>query len=346
MSALLWHCRAIVLPALLAAAPAGTCCAQDTVSLASPGSVRGRTRVAGEVRDFTGRELTLRTADGREVRYPSERVVDIETKRTPEQVAAEEALAAGDTRAALAHFKAAVAAEPRQWMRRKLLAQVVWCYRDLGEIPAAGKTFLVLVQSDPETPDFAALPLCWEPREPDPQLIAAAADWLARRESPVAMLLGASCLLGTPQQGSAVERLQSLARTSDARIAGLAEAQLWRLRIATADPAEVAGWRARLERLPAPLAAGPYYVLGLGLARHPEQASAAALAFLRVPILYPRERRLAAAALLRAADVLKQAGEPAAARRLYEELVAEHGASLAGREAQTRLEELPRQPAG
>ena len=334
--------RCAVLLAVVLISPQGEVCfaQKDTVHLVTPWSEKGRALILGDVIDFTGRELIIKMPDGREARYPGERVALIETERGPKQEAAEAALAAGDYRQALVQFKAAVADEPRQWMRRKLLADVIWCYRNLGEFAPAGKTFLVLLQSDPTTLDLDAMPLDWESREPDPQLAAVAKTWLDNRQVPAAVLMGASYLMNTADRAVAVERLQALVRTGSPPLAGLAEAQLWRTQLGTAQLADVDRWPETIERLPARLRAGPYFVLGQALARMPDRAVAAALAFMHVPILYERDRALSAAALLRAAELLEQGGDRGEAERIYQELAEKHAASPAAKEARTKLEQL------
>lgn len=320
--------------------------APDVITLSNPGSGPGQVRLSGTVLDYTGGEIVIRLADGREMRYPGERVERIDSPRSEPQLAGEQAVAAGDYRQALAHFRLAVDADPRTWMRRKLLAEIVWCYRALGEVGPAGQTFLVLLASDPQTADFDAIPLAWETREPDPQLAATAARWLDDQQSPAAMLMGASQLLTSRDRAAAVQRLQALEQSTDVQIAELAHAQLWRLRVVTATPAEVDRWPESIARLPAGLRAGPYFVLGQALARREDRRTAAALAYLRVPILYPRDRSLAAAALLGAGQATEQGGDAIEARRIYQELIQNYPESLASREGKSRLEQLESTPAG
>ena len=85
------------------------------------------------------------------------------------------------------------------------------------------------------------------------------------------------------------------------------------------------------------LRGGPYFLLGSALAqqgRHPD----AALALMRVPILHPHQRQLAAEALLAAAESLRQAGQLEQSRICLRELLRDHPKSQAAAAAKTKLE--------
>jgi tetratricopeptide (TPR) repeat protein len=67
----------------------------------------------------------------------------------------------------------------------------------------------------------------------------------------------------------------------------------------------------------------------------------AAAAFLRIPYLYPKEGQLSVTAQLKAAGVYEQMGNDEAAVRIYEKVVASHGAnSQWGGEASKRLRRI------
>ena len=71
-----------------------------------------------------------------------------------------------------------------------------------------------------------------------------------------------------------------------------------------------------------------------------KEPAAAAIALLKLPILYSRDRHLAAIALLSAGGCLEKSGQRAQAAGLYRELIAGYeGLSEAG-EAQRRLQAL------
>jgi tetratricopeptide (TPR) repeat protein len=327
-SALLFLC---LLPAPAAA--------QDTVYLSSTAGSRGFTKLTGRVADYTGRQLVLETAGGQRT-YPAEKVIQIETEHTPQQVEADARMARGDFASAVALYGQARDADPRTWVRRQITAEMVWCHQALDQLPEAGEQFLILVRSDPDTPYFDCIPLAWAPAQPSRQLEQAALGWLARDDLPAAVLLGASHLMmNTSSSSAAVARLSQLAAAGDPRIAPLAVAQVWRAAIATTDQKGLDRWQQAIERMPEPLRAGPYYVLGQAEAYRQEWEQAA-LAMMRVPILYPRHRTLAARSLLEAGRALEKLDRTSQAARLYRELIESDSSSRQAAEARLRLEEL------
>jgi hypothetical protein len=106
-------------------------------------------------------------------------------------------------------------------------------------------------------------------------------------------------------------------------VAELAAAQLWRTQIVSATPEQVDRWRQSVRKFPPTVRAGPYYVIGRALARQGRHEQAA-LALMRVPILYSGERTLAAESLWGAAGQLKRLGATAESARLYRELAADY----------------------
>lgn len=312
------------------ALPAG---AEDAVYLMSEAG-SGQYRVMGEIVDYIGEAIHIRSSEGVQRSYPAERVVRIETTWTAEHTAANQAQAAAQYAQAIEQYRRAVQREMRTWARRKILAEMVWCYRAAGQLETAGDTFLLLLGSDPATRDFDSIPLAWTPTEAVSQSRAEA--WLGRDDLPAAKLLAASHLMSTSGRNTALATLNELARSPDPRIAALAQAQIWRAEAHRAPRAESDRWEKLIEQMPATLQGGPYFVLGQALAtqgRHDE----AALAMLRVPILFPRDRTLAASALVLAGESLERAGQADEARRLYQEVIDTYPASRWQAEAQQRL---------
>lgn len=317
--------------------PAGLGTAADVVYLAPEDPSRGPTKYAGEILDYTGRAIRLRTTAGVERSFPARRVLRIEGAWSAAHQAANQAFERDDYRLAVQQYLGANSQESRKWVRQKIMAQLVWSYRALGQFEPAGDLFLALVADDPTTPYFASIPLAWW--QMDGLSRQKADGWLAQRNSSVAMLLGASHLTLTDRRQDAVEALRALATDDDPRIAGLAAAQLWRTYIHRAGPDQIAVWEARIEQMPETIRAGPYFVLGRALLTQ-QQWQAAALAFLRVPILHPSGRQLAAAGFIGAGRSLAGWGRNEEAARLYQEVIREYGSSRWTSEAQTRLDRL------
>ena len=313
---------------------------EDAVYLKPTAPGAPLTRIRGEVVDFTGRELRIQNDAGRERTIPAAQVERVETTHSPEQLSGDRLFAAGDFRGAATQFRSALEAgrEPRNWVRRQILAQVVWSQRNLEEWDQAGEYFLILLASDPETPSFACLPVVWTNDKPDIAVERKAQAWLADSAQPAAVLMGASHLLSTTQREQALEKLKGLLTASDPRIAWLAFGQLWRAGSENATAEQRRSFAARIEASDESLRAGAYFVLGNALAN--EQPEDATLALMKLPILYEREYRLAAAALVTSGGCLEKLHRPAHALGLYREVASRFGQSTIAAAAQKQSERL------
>lgn len=314
--------------------------AQDVVTLAPRSEGAGRIVMKGKVIDYTGALLTLEDALGAKANIPGKQVVDVQSTWTAEQSAGDDAWARRDFATAATKYQAALAVEPRRWVKRMIQGRLVAALRENDRWEPAAELFLSLVREDPATPDFATIPLPWTTLSPTPTLETKAGGWMNDRTSSVAALVGASFLLSTPARGEALRRLGELATDADVRIARLADAQRWRTAAVTADAATVGTWEMTLEKIPEPLRAGPHLVVGRAWASHNEPERAA-LQLLRVPILYgDRQPRLAAEAFWSAGQALERLARPAQAADLYRELLRDFPATAAAATARDRLKEL------
>jgi tetratricopeptide (TPR) repeat protein len=283
-----------------------------------------------------GKELVIELSGGVQRKYPGEQVVEINTNWTKEQTTADAIFARRQYNEALTQYLAAGRAEDRRWVRRKILSQMIRCYRELNQPVPAGDLFLALVKEDPATPYFDTIPLAWLPGEPLPPLEQKARQWLTRDDQPVAVLLGASHLLSTVDRSAALDQLNRLAVGTDPRTALLAQAQIWRASYVTANPQQISTWLDRMDRFPETLRAGPYLTLGRALVHH-QRFEDAATALLRVPILYPHERTLAAESLWSAGNSLEKLGQKAEAQRLYQELTVNYPETRRAMEMKGRM---------
>ena len=312
---------------------------EDTVIYATGTDSSGRGTTTGTIIDFTGERLVLRTSGGRDQNIPTPRVVEIKTTWSPQKLAGDELVHAGEYEEAVSNYLDALRNERRDWARRQIMAHCIRCYRELAQFDRAAEAFLILLRQDPKTQYFDSIPLSWSPYQPSLTFQRKATAWLDGGQSATARLLGASWLLSTGTRATAIAALRELTADSDARIASLAEAQLWRTQIVTAKPQDIVRWQKLVTRMPEELRGGPYFTLGRALARQ-KQSEQAALAFLRVPILYPKDSRLAAAALLSAARELERIAQTKEAVALYREIVRDHSQTPAAAEASSRLENL------
>ena len=251
---------------------------------------------------------------------------------------AEAAYLARDYRAALELYRQVSRPDERQrgMMVRSLQA--------LGRSQEAYQEFFMLcrVASFPDrlSEHFDCIPLVWFSSRPFTPVGVTpeerlALDWLSPTtnpsgsDNPTASLLAASILLSSAQgthRSSAMERLEQLSFPGNAtdttrrQIALLAQMQLRRVQIAALkEESELALWHTTVENLPDSLRAGPYYLLGLAYAKlqNDEQA---VLCWMRVPILFPENRPLAAQSLQEAAKALRRLGREKEEQTLLDEL--------------------------
>jgi tetratricopeptide (TPR) repeat protein len=287
--------------------------------------------------DYTAQRLRLRTPTGREVEIPAWRIERLEAEWTAPHVEADRRWAENRWDEARRKYAEAYAADKRAWVRQRILAQIVWCHRALEQFELAGDVFAQMVRYTPDTPYLDAIPLVWQSRHlPSSELERRAQVWLEVQNSPAVTLMGASWLLSGRDAGVARQRLQSLRSSPDRAIAALAQAQLWRQQVVTATEADLAQWQSTVEAMPPSLRAGPYYVLGKALGHH-DRFEDAALAMLRVPILYPRHRMLAAEALIGAGQWLERLGQSGEAVRLYQETAMQYPGTDAAQLARQQM---------
>ncbi|MHB0957827.1 MAG: tetratricopeptide repeat protein [Pirellulaceae bacterium] len=320
---------------LVMAAPGG---AEDAVVILR-GDGQGETRRTGEIVDYTGESLTLQVAGGRKEQIPAGRVLAFEMTKGPDHQTADQLYSEARYADAVVSYRRAVESERRTWVRRLILSRMTWCYRNMEQFDRAGDTFLLLLRADPSTPWYSAIPLAWKPHSPAADLVQHATRWMADSQVPAAALLGASWLLATPEREQALKTLNQLTSSPDLRVAMLADAQRWRGEVVTASLPDVERWQAQVRRLDPSLQAGPSFVVGQALARH-DQHARAALALLRVPILHPDDRDLAAESLLAAAEQLDKTGDVLGARTVYRELIQRYPHHALVPVAEQRIEQV------
>ena len=312
---------------------------QDTVLVSSSAGSSGHATFKGRVVDYSGRGLILDMPDGDRRTFPAERILRIETYHTQAGQDADGLFEKGQFAPAAALYERAQKEEKRDWMRRQITAQLVWCHRATGQLELAGGEFRVVVWEDANSPYLSCIPMAWTAGQPSGRLERAAQTWLNLEGEPLMVLLGASHLLSTAARSVALDRLKRLAATAEPPVNQLALAQAWRTSVVTADARLLADWEDTIRRMPEPLRAGPYYVLGQGWARQ-RNWEQAALALMRVPILYRRHHGLAARSLLDAGQALEKLDRCRQATGLYHEVLSDFAQTPAAAEAQTRRDEL------
>lgn len=316
--------------------------ADDVVIYSTGSDGRGRARVTGVITEYTSGELRIRQATGREPTIPADRVIEIETTWTRQHQVANQLLKGAKFEEALQQFVEAGKEESRPWVKRQIVAQQVRCQRALGKLDQACMTFLSLYASEKNTRHFEAIPLSWTVHQPSRGFERRCLDWLQRGRNPVAALMAASWLQSTQHRSQAIASLKALANQPDARIAHLADAQIWRTQTVTAKQEQVQRWESQTVRMPENLRAGPYFILGRTMSRL-GQSQEAALQFMRVPILYPEDRQLAAESLHAAGRELERLGQIEEALGLYRENVEDYSELPIAGESKARFEALTKE---
>ncbi|QDU54541.1 tol-pal system YbgF family protein [Aeoliella mucimassa] len=313
--------------ALLLASPA----VADTVTLTGSDDGAGRIMVDGQVVDYTGSKLTIKSVAGSERSFPASRVVKIDTKWPDGWHDALTAIDAQKYREAVDLLAKAARTDNRPWVRRLAMQHLMHCYAATGDYMTAGRLLVELARSDIATPALAEAPLAWYADDSIPA--AATNEWLDNTEVPIAQLLGASYALATAERGRAEQAIDKLLKSPDPSIAWLAEMQSWRPQIVTAKADDVARWETRVRQAPESLQAGGWLVLG-DARRQLKQYDPAALAYLRASMLAKPQPQLAAHSLWRASEVLRLAGQVEEATKLARQVVDEYPQTAPAREAQ------------
>jgi tetratricopeptide (TPR) repeat protein len=314
--------------------------ADDRVTVRT-GSGAGTIILTGHVVDWTGETLQIRVGD--DVRQVSaETVTGVQTSKAPKHVDGLKALEAGKPADANKLLAEALAEEPREWMRREILAALTRVDLARGDRAAAMTDFLALVESDPATPHFRVIPLDWGTNPPDAAAASIARPWLRSGGSDVERLLGASVLLFDSADGEvAFATLNKLATVADRRIFTLARAQMWRRTLARGNvpEGEIERWEDRVNEAPEPLRGGVYSLIGRAWADagNPERAAAA---LLWLPLVYDIDTPLAAESAFAAANELSRIGRTADAVVLYREVLARFPYAPAAAEARATLDRL------
>ncbi len=154
--------------------------------------------------------------------------------------------------------------------------------------------------------------------------------------------MGASLLLLHPTYGKVARvDMQKLVVNGDSRIATLAVAQLWRVRLAEADPRrdELTRWQKTIDRMPGELRGGPYYLLGKAHLRRAEH-DRAAMALAWVPLVYDHDSELAARAAVEAADALARIGQRNEAITFYRDVLVRFPQASFAQDAEAGLKSL------
>ncbi|MDR3109786.1 MAG: hypothetical protein LBU65_08875 [Planctomycetaceae bacterium] len=303
--------------------------------------------INGKIVEYSGISgLVIVTQANEKHSIPLEQIVNVTPERLQVHKIADEAFTEKrDYVSALALYEDSRKQESppeRKWIRNLITAQIARCYTALGKQTEASNEFFVLCRSDLFTPHLEAAPLLWFPPSGRTSFTATPLETAAARlldngsTSPPALLLVSSILAVSPVQelrSRGIEQLRYLSRppektqadneqTIRVQVARLATALLWRTQyVVTSKNFETI----RKEReniinaLPQNLRAGAYYLLADAYYQRNENEQAV-INWMRLPILYPENRPLAARSLQDSARALRQLGRTEQAESLLREV--------------------------
>jgi tetratricopeptide (TPR) repeat protein len=313
--------------------------AQDRVTLRLSDNIQTHVR-QGVVIDWKGSELQMELS-GRVTTIKNDRIINVETTWTTDHQLARELIQKRQFAAAITPLRNALATESREWVQRIVLAELVRVLDFAGQSREACEAYMLLLKSDPESRDFATLPLAWMNTTSDAATIELARKMVDSSLLPI-QLLGASWLLTSPDRAAAIKKLEELSRDIDSRIAHLATAQVWRAKLLELDETQLGRWERQIERMPKELRPGPWLMLGQGQSRL-GQVDEAILSWMHVPILHTQNYRGTASALQQAATALQNKQDFKAAERLWNELLTQFPDSSWAIESQTALSQIQEQ---
>ena len=273
----------------------------------------------GKIKEWKGFAITL-SNDVSETKIENDEIVEVQTSWPPDYLAGLESLESGDLTAAIEQLRAALNSERRNWAQRIIRADLVRACQATDNHLAAVEQFLAITNADPQTRFFHLCPLPWLPTTV--ALDQPAQVWM-KSSDPVQQLIGASWSLTSTTREPAIKVLEELSRDMDANIKSLAIAQLWRSRQRNLNARQLKVWKNLIAEMPRPVRAGPWFVLAEAQARA-DQTDEAIINLLRIPILYPEQIGLSAAALSRAGHLLHNTGRTSEAQKVWDELRQQH----------------------
>jgi TolA-binding protein len=299
-----------------------------------------------DVVDYAADSISVRLGPQGDVRhFPADEVIAVEAVHTESHREGVRHFRDGNLSEAERLFTQALSEDPRGWVQREICGWLVKCAMRRGDRAQAGRQFLQIIEEERAPREYPLIPLVWGAAEGGTVLRQQARQWLTG-ESGASRLLGASVLLFDAAYAEITRsELLRLSGSSDPRVAALAEAQLWRLRVMAADVTEdeLAGWEREIETLPRELRAGPYFVLGRACSQRSEYDRAAA-AFLWLTAVYSANEPLTAQATVEAGRSLMRLGRLAEARGLFEEVARDFPGTAAAAEAGSFLNQQPLSP--
>ena len=295
-----------------------------------------RSKRKGLITEWLGNKITLESS-GRARQVDADQVIEIQTTWPETYQVAMEMLQQKRFADAVGPLQTAINSETRPWAQRAMAGKLIECYLATGNEGLAVDEFVAITRADPQTRFYNLAPLPWVSTMSNTGVTGNAGAWM-ESTNPVERLMGSAWSLAGPQRNSAITVLKDLAGNGNASIAALAKSQLWRTESVSAKPDKVRRWRAELQAMPTAVRAGAYLMLADAQARN-QMEEQAAINLMRIPILYPEQHGLAAAALYRCAQLRQNAGHLDESRTLWTEIERNYRNTLWAKQATAHLTE-------
>ena len=286
----------------------------------------------GTIVEWKGLSLTI-LSNGTQREIDNETIVQVQTAWGEDYIAGVNAIETGDFRTAISKLQAALSSEPREWAKQIIRSKLVETLAALEQHGAAAEQFLLILSNDPNTRFIHLAPLPWAGA--GTALNQPAQKWM-QSNNPTVQLLGASWLLVGAGRQKAISTLDGLARDIDPNVQNLAIAQLWRSRTNT-NAKQTAVWQTIVDEMPRSLRAGPQLVLADAQAKT-GQSDQALVNLMRIPILYPEQKSLAAAALYNAGKLLRASGKTTQSQTVFNELKTRYPQTIWAQQAAQSLQ--------
>ena len=303
--------------------------AQETIDIVisrKPGS-ENTVKRKGTIVDWRGGAITIEST-GRQREIDNDHIVDVQTAWNEFYQAGLKELRQGRVKLAIEQFGYALEKEKRAWAVRIIRSHLIESFLAVDQPDDAVKQFLEIVAEDPQTRFLYLAPLPWAGS--GNALVQQAEKWIEVRQ-PIAQLMGASWLLAGPKRSMAIKKLEELSRDIDPRIRCMAVGQLWRTR-ANVSQKQTEVWEGLVEKMPREFRAGPLFVLADAQSKC-QKTDLALINLMRIPILYPQQRSLGAAALYRCASLLHNKGQAKQSKAILNELVTKYPETIWAQQA-------------
>ena len=268
----------------------------------------------GTITQWIGDSLTI-NLKGVEREIDNDSIVKIETQWGVNYKLGVQELNSGNLSFAIVQFEEALTSETRPWAKLIIRAQLIDAYQTTEKYADAIRHFETILREDPQTRFLPLAPICWTGSG---TVMTSITGRLKNSRNPFLRLIAASWMLTSLQRNTGIEILQTLSEDIDPRIKNIAIAQLWRTRLNVNDK-QVKSWEKIILGLPREFRAGPYLVLAEAQSRV-GQTQPAIANLMRIPILFPNQKSLLAAALYRTGKLLDNQGELELAQSILNEL--------------------------